>query len=56
MKLAGLVLTAMLAIGVISVLEAAESISANPGSTVWNFECQFVRSWMLWTLRSQLMV
>lgn len=39
MKWAGLFLTAMLAVGVIGVLEAAEPISANPGSTVWNFEC-----------------
>ncbi len=39
MKWAGLVLTAMLVVGVIGVLEAVEPISADPGSTVWNFEC-----------------
>ncbi|MDH5442871.1 MAG: polysaccharide deacetylase family protein [Hadesarchaea archaeon] len=39
MKWAGLVLTAMLVAGVIGVLEVAEPISADPGSTVWNFEC-----------------
>ncbi len=39
MKWAGLILTAMLVTTAIGVLEAAEPVSANPGSIVWNFEC-----------------
>jgi len=38
MKWAGLVLTAMLVAGVISVLQTVEPISANPESIVWDFE------------------